>query len=62
MQLDVSGRLGTRGSVDTPPALSGSGGDIGTTSEVVLGATSAGTQPGTIQGLATLPSYQSNGI
>ena len=56
MQLDVSGRLGTKGSVDTPPALSGSGGDIGTISEVVLGTLSAGTQSGTIQHLAILPS------
>ena len=56
MQLDVSGRLGTRGSVDTPPTLSGIGGDIGTTSEVVLGTTSAGTQSSTTQHLSSLPS------
>ena len=29
-QLDVSGRLGTSGSVETPPVLSGKGGEIGT--------------------------------
>ena len=58
IQLDVSGRLGTRGSVDTPPTLSGIGGDIGTISELVLGTTSAGTQSAIIQHLATLPSYE----